>query len=96
VIRCQFLKALFGVGRRRHLVAGEAGAGLAGEIAGRLHLPRQRIHVRIKPRVEQHFRLDVLRLAMRFRLGEQAGKAAENLQEGGHGGVMERHAMLFS
>jgi hypothetical protein len=33
---------------------------------------------------------------MRFRLGEQAGKAAENLQEGRHGGVVERHVMLFS
>ena len=35
--------------------------------------------------IEQHFGLDVLCLAMHFRFGEQAGKAAENLQEGGHG-----------
>src|SRR6185436_240180 len=51
---------------------------------------------RIKPRVEQHLGLDVLCLAMRLRLGEQAGKAAENLQESGHGCVVESHVMLFS
>jgi hypothetical protein len=33
---------------------------------------------------------------MGFRFAEQAGKAAEDLQEGGHGEVVERHAMLVS
>jgi hypothetical protein len=33
---------------------------------------------------------------VRFGLGEDVGKAAENLQEGGDGDVIEGHGMLFS
>jgi len=76
--------------------AGEPSCAADGMIGYRAQLPHQWKHVGIKPRVEQHLGLDVLCLAMRFRLGEQAGKAAENLQEGRHGGVVERHVMLFS
>src|SRR4051812_25549471 len=32
---------------------------------------------------------------MRLGFGEDAGEAVENLQEGGDGGVVERHVMLF-
>src|SRR5271154_1512908 len=75
---------------------GEPGAALAGEIARQLNLLRQRQHVRIKPRAEQHLGFDILRGAVCFRLAENAGEAAEDLQEGGNGGVVEGHAMLFS
>src|ERR1700685_4621159 len=74
---------------------GEPRAALAGEIASQLDLFRQRQHVRIEPRVEQYVRLDILRRAIPLGLGENAGKAAEDLQEGGNGGVVEGHVMLF-
>jgi len=68
----------------------------AFEIAGELNLPAERQHVRIKPRTKQHLGLNVLRLAVRLGLGEKARKAAQDLQECGNGGVVERHGMLFS
>ena len=71
-------------------------AALCGEIAGELDLLAERQHVRIEPRAEQDFRLDVLRLAMGLGFGEEAGEAAEDLQEGRNGGVVEGHVMLFS
>src|SRR5437762_8210673 len=71
-------------------------ATLGGEIAGELDLFAQRQHVRIKPRVEQHLGLDFPGLAMRLGLGEQAVEAAEDLQEGRNGGVVEGHVMLSS
>src|SRR5580692_9823307 len=74
---------------------GEPGAALAGEITRQLNLLRQRQHVRIEPGAEQHLGLDILRGAVRFRRAENAGEAAEDLQEGGNGGVIEGHAMLF-
>src|SRR5580692_1092307 len=74
---------------------GEPGAALAGEITRQLNLLRQRQHVRIEPGAEQHLGLDILRGAVRFRLAENAGEAAEDLQEGVNGGVVEGHAMLF-
>src|SRR3984885_10522887 len=74
---------------------GEPGAALASEIARQLNLLRQRQHVRIEPCTEQHLGLDILRGAVRFRLAENAGEAAEDLQESGNGGVIEGHAMLF-
>jgi hypothetical protein len=40
--------------------------------------------------------LNIPGLAVRLRLGEKAGEAAENLQKGGNGGVVEGHVMLFS
>src|SRR5882724_4755036 len=58
-------------------------------------LTRQRQHVRKKPRAEQHVGLNVLRLAVRLGLGEEARKAVENLQEGRNGSVIKRHAVLF-
>ena len=64
-------------------------------ITRQLNLLDQRQHVRIEPRAEQYLGLDILRGAVRFRLGENAGEAAEDLQEGGNGGVIERHVMLF-
>ena len=43
-------------------LCGQPRAAFGGEIADELDLPVQRQHVRIKPRVEQHLGLDVLRL----------------------------------
>ena len=74
---------------------GEPGAAFAGEIARQLNLLRQWQHVRIEPCTKQHLGLDILRGAVRFRLAENAGEAAEDLQECGNGGVVEGHAMLF-
>src|ERR1700712_2200712 len=75
---------------------GDAGAAAGGEGAGKLDLFGQWQHVRIKPGIEQYLGRDFLGGAMRLGLGEQAGKAAENLKIGRHGGVVKRHVMLFS
>ncbi len=91
----QFAKGLFGIGRGRHLASGQPRAALGSKVAGDLDLLRQRQHVRIEPRVEQHLGLDFLRLAMRLGLGQQAGKAAEDLQEGGNGRVVKGHLMAL-
>src|SRR6202011_3109571 len=93
--RLQFIEGFFGVGRGRHLAVGEARATLGGEIGRQLDLLAERQHIRIKPRAEQHLGRNVLRLAVRFGLGEDAGKAAENLQEGGDGDVIEGHGCSF-
>src|SRR6202012_2700066 len=92
----QLFKALLGVGCARHLAMGEPCAGLGREIAGELDLLGERQHVRIKPRSQQHLGLDIFGFAMRFGLGEDAGEATQNLQEGRNGGVVEGHVMLFS
>src|ERR1700730_6701952 len=92
----QFIERLFGVGRRRHLSAGEASAGLAGKIAGNLNLARQRQHVRIEPGAEQYFGRNIFRFAVRLGLVEDACKTAENLQESRNGRVVKGHGRLFS
>src|ERR1700722_15742110 len=90
----QLLEGLFGVGRRRHFAMGQPCAALGGEIAGELNLLAQRQHIREQPRAEQHLGLDVLCLAMRFGLAEDAGEAAQHLQIGGDDGVVKGHVML--
>src|SRR5882757_2360308 len=91
----EFIEGLFSVGGRRHLALGEPRAALSRKIADKLDLFGERQHVRIEPGAEQHVGLDILRLAVCFGLGEEAGEAAENLQEGRNGGVVEGHGMLF-
>ena len=50
--------------------AGEASRRTLGEVAGDLHLTRQREHVGIEPRGDQHARIDLLRRGMRLGLVE--------------------------
>src|SRR5262249_19717684 len=91
----QLFERLFGVRRRGDLDMGKPRTAFGSEIASELNLARQRQHVRIKPRAEQHLRLNILRLAMRFCLGEKARETAEDLQEGRNGSVVEGHGLLF-
>src|SRR5882762_3770113 len=93
--RLELIEALFGVGGGRHLAAREARAALSSEVADKLDLARQRQHVRVQPRAEQHLGRNILRLAVRLRLGEDAGEAAENLQECRYSSVVEGHGRLF-
>src|SRR3981189_2467260 len=92
----EFIEALFGVGGGRHLAMRQARAAFCGEIASKLDLAAKRQHVRIQPRTEQHLGLDILRLAVRFGLAEEARETAQNLQERRNGSVVEGHVMLFS
>src|SRR5882724_8533808 len=72
----------------------EPRAAFGSEIAHQLDLPRERQHIGVKPRAEQHLGRDILRRAMRFGLGENLGEAVENLQEGGNGSVVKGHEGL--
>src|SRR5260370_35225257 len=91
----ELIEGRFGVGSGRHLAMRKPRAALSGKIANQLYLAAKRQHVRIKPRAEQHFGLNILRLAVRLGLGEDTREAAENLQECRHSSVVEGHRMLF-
>src|ERR1700687_2782998 len=91
----EFIEGLFGIGSGRYLALREPRTALSGEIANKLDLFTERQHVRIQPRAEQHFGRNILRLAVRLGLGEDAGEAAEELQECRNGSVVEGHVLLF-
>src|SRR5260370_37567740 len=93
--RLELIEGLFSIGRGRHLAACEARAAFSSEVADKLDLARQRQHVRIEPRAEQHLGLDVLRHAVRLGFAEDASDAAENLQECRYSSVVEGHVGLF-
>ena len=45
------------------------------------HLPREAVHVGIKPRVEQHRGIDLFRFGVSGGTVEKVGKAAKKLRE---------------
>ena len=67
---------------------------LAAKSVAELELLGQRQHVGIEAHAEHDVFLDVLRLAMRLGLVEQAVERAEHLDEDGDGGVVKGHVML--
>src|SRR5450631_1626087 len=92
----QFLKRRFSVGGGGHFAVRQPRAAFCREIADELDLLAERQHVRKEPRAEQHVRRNIFGFAVRLGLGEDAGEAAENLQERRNGSVIKGHGMLFS
>ena len=76
---------------------GQARAAFGGEIGGELDLLATAAACRDNSRAPSSTSgWMFLRRAVVLGLGEDAGEGAEDLQEGGNGGVVEGHVMLVS
>ena len=95
----QFCEARFGVGECGVVDAREARCAAFGHIGGYLHLPYEREHVGEEPRLQQHCRIDVLRLGVVGSLLEDRRERLQGVDQNGkrcvvdaeaHGGFLER------
>src|SRR6184192_3564737 len=68
----------------RRLLSGEPRDGILGEVAGNLHLPRQRQHVGCQARSEQHCRVELALRGVRQSLLEDRGEISESGREHFH------------
>ncbi len=77
------------VGVAGHLDARETGGRALGEIGHDLHLPRQREHIGVEPRLEESGLVDLAGRRMLLGLGERCGKRVEPLHESGDGDLRQ-------
>lgn len=79
--RLQLLERRLGIRVGRPLHAGQTRGCAAGVVGGDLHLARQREHVRTKARVDQHRRVDLLRLRMSVGFSQDNRKMGQSADE---------------